>query len=508
MSTADKVRPLEEVSRIVASLKAEGKKVVQTHGVFDLLHIGHIRHFEQARQLGDVLVVTLTADQFVNKGPNRPAFPQSLRAEAIAALGMVDFVAINHAPLAVDAITCLRPNFYVKGQDYAVADDDRTGGIVHEEEAVRAVGGEIRFTDDITFSSSTLLNQFFSSLPPAVNDFLRDFRSHHSAGSIVDALDSFRALKVLVVGEAILDEYVYGDVIGKSGKEPILALRYDSKEIHAGGALAIANHLAQFCDTVDLITYLGETDSQEAFVRSQLAPNVQPSFIFKSDSPTIVKRRYVEQYLVQKLLEVYHINDEPLNEVEDAQLCAELRSRVADYDVVIVADYGHGLVSPAAIKVLSSRAAFLAVNTQINAANIGFHTISKFRRADYVCIHEGELRLDHRSRRGEIEPLINRMVDELGCQTAMVTRGKSGNLVFRQDQGFVECPAFAIKVVDRVGAGDAVLALTTLAAARGCPSDVIGFLGNVVGAQAVTIVGNARSIDRIALIRTIETLLK
>ena len=81
-----KIKNLEDLKTVVADLKAKGKKIVHCHGVFDLLHLGHIKHFEEAKTLGDVLVVTITPDEFVNKGPNRPAFTTLLRLEALALL--------------------------------------------------------------------------------------------------------------------------------------------------------------------------------------------------------------------------------------------------------------------------------------------------------------------------------------------------------------------------------------------------------------------------------------
>jgi cytidyltransferase-like protein len=86
---------LAALSETLSELKKQGKRVVHCHGVFDLLHIGHIRYFEEAATMGDVLVVTVTPDRFVDKGPFRPAFPEDLRAEAVASLEMVDYVAIN-----------------------------------------------------------------------------------------------------------------------------------------------------------------------------------------------------------------------------------------------------------------------------------------------------------------------------------------------------------------------------------------------------------------------------
>jgi rfaE bifunctional protein nucleotidyltransferase chain/domain len=154
-----KVVALDELSRISAEARAAGKRVVQCHGVFDLLHPGHIRHFEEARAQGDCLVVTVTADEFVNKGPGRPAFPEALRAETLATLMYVDYVAVSRFPTAVNAIEAIRPHVYVKGQDYEEATKDVTGGIVAEEAAVTAGGGRIHFTHGIVYSSSSLLNQ-------------------------------------------------------------------------------------------------------------------------------------------------------------------------------------------------------------------------------------------------------------------------------------------------------------------------------------------------------------
>jgi rfaE bifunctional protein kinase chain/domain/rfaE bifunctional protein nucleotidyltransferase chain/domain len=508
MSRSTKIQDLHTLAETVRRLKAEGKKVVQSHGVFDLLHLGHIRHFEQARRMGDVLIVTVTRDEHVNKGPHRPAFPHDLRAETLAALQCVDYVAVNQWPLAVEAIRVLKPDVYVKGSEYKVAENDITGGIVPEAEAIRSIGGEIRFTDDITFSSSNLLNRYLSSLPDDVQRYLDEFRKRHSAEEVFTHLGSLSDLRVLVVGETILDEYVYCDAMGKSSKEPIIAMRYVSRETYAGGALAVANHVAEFCAEVGLVTYLGTTNPSEDFVRSHLKPNVKPIFIRKPDSPTIVKRRYVEKYLVTKLLEIYEMNDDPLKEVEDAALCSALESMMQEYDLVIAADFGHGLITRKAVDLLSSKAKFLAVNTQINAANIGFHAVSKYRRADYVCIQESEIRMDRRNRGDDLKVLLRDLAGRLSSRAVMVTRGRVGTLFYTREEGCFECPSFALKVVDRIGAGDAVLSMTSACVQRKMPPDIISFLANLVGAQIVGVVGNSSSLSRISLMKSIESMLK
>src|SRR6516162_9048132 len=145
----EKVRTLPELAAISRQLAQSGKRVVQAHGTFDLLHLGHVRHLEAARRLGDVLVVTVTADRFVNKGPGRPVFGEVQRAEMLATLEYVDWVAVNEAPDAVSAIEAIQPRVYIKGQDYQNPQGDVTGKISKEREAVEACGGRIQFTDEV-----------------------------------------------------------------------------------------------------------------------------------------------------------------------------------------------------------------------------------------------------------------------------------------------------------------------------------------------------------------------
>jgi rfaE bifunctional protein nucleotidyltransferase chain/domain len=142
MSTYD----VPSVAAKVAELRGQGLTIVQCHGVFDLLHPGHVSHLAEAKAQGDILVVTVTPDRFVNKGPGRPVFTQEHRALMLAALEVVDFVAITDNPTAVDAITAIRPDVYVKGPDYTDPDDDISGNISVEEAAVVSCGGRIYFT--------------------------------------------------------------------------------------------------------------------------------------------------------------------------------------------------------------------------------------------------------------------------------------------------------------------------------------------------------------------------
>src|SRR5437763_210866 len=169
----------------------------------------------------------------------------------------------------------------------------------------RAEGRRIVFTEDIVYSSSALIIQYMSQYPDHVREYLGDFAARYPAEDVLAPLRAAENLRVLVVGETIIDEYAYCEAIGKSGKEPVLATRYLGVDRFGGGVLACANHAAGFARSVDVLTQLGEGLDEEEFVRGVLKPNVTPHFLEKPGAPTIVKQRFVEHYLSQKMFEVY-----------------------------------------------------------------------------------------------------------------------------------------------------------------------------------------------------------
>lgn len=160
MKTDDKITPLDELADRLAEARRDGRTIVHCHGCFDLMHPGHIKYFQAAKAMGDVLVVTVTPDAYVDKGADRPVFGQQLRMESIAALACVDFVAVNQWPTAEKTLRMLRPHIYVKGQEFENL-EDKTGKIQREAAVVREIGAEIRFTREIVFSSTALLNAYF-----------------------------------------------------------------------------------------------------------------------------------------------------------------------------------------------------------------------------------------------------------------------------------------------------------------------------------------------------------
>lgn len=503
-----KIESLERLQKTLESDRKRGKKIVLCHGVFDLLHPGHILHLQAAKKLGDVLVVSVTPDHLVTKGPGRPAFPQRLRLETLAAIECVDHVVLNQWPTAVETILRLKPHVYAKGSDYADSSLDITGKINDEAAAIRKIGGSVAFTHEESFSSSNLINRFFSSYPPKTEEFLQNFRQRHTPEKIISLLKSLSDLKVLVVGESIVDQYCYTEPLGKSPKETMVATKFISEEHFAGGALATANHLAGFCKEVTLVTLLGESERQTEFIRSKLLPNVTLKSITTPDRPTIVKRRYLDPTFLRKMFEVQYMDDRPMEAPYEKKIADAVSSLLKKHDFTVVADYGHGMLTEKLRTWLCGSRTFLAVNAQTNSANMGFNPITKYARADFACIDDPELRLAARERHGEVKTLMASMQKTLKAPCFAVSRGPFGFLVSSKRDGLHETPALSNKIVDRTGAGDALFALTSPCVFKGYPSDVVGFIGNCAGALAVEIVCNREPVDPVILYKFITGILK
>ncbi|MEO1087774.1 MAG: PfkB family carbohydrate kinase, partial [Acidobacteriota bacterium] len=368
---------------------------------------------------------------------------------------------------------------------------DPTGKMELERQVAAEVGCAVEFIDDVVYSSSRLINRHLPIYPDAVARYLDARRPELPLDGVLALLDGLEGRRVLVVGDVILDEYVYVETLGKASKDPALAVRHLSEERFAGGAAAVANHLAAFGARVDLVSVVGD-DGGADFLRRNLADGVTPHFVERAGCATVSKRRFVDAYASNKLLSVYTMETAPAPDAVVAQLLDA--AAASSPELVVCADYGHGAVPAALVEQVASPDTFLAVNTQANAGNRGFHTVTRYPRADLVCLAEHEIRLETRDSEGALRPMMTELGAQLGTSLFIVTRGKRGSLALG-DGGFHEAPALASRVVDRVGAGDAFFALAALAAHGGASPALVSLLGNAAGAQGVEIVGNRHALD-------------
>lgn len=489
----------EELVQLKHSFSNKDLNFVLTSGDYSLLHVGHLRHLRQAKELGDKLVVIPISN---GNASSSSSISNKLQAEGLAHLDFVDYVCAE-----CNDISSLLEEF----QPSACAMmpmEDNAAHIDNFEAHCKKTGANFILTELAPFDSSSGVNSFLSHFSDEANAYLELFKSRFSLAQIEETMEAMRSLKVAVIGDTILDEYCFCNPLGTSSKDPILALQHKSQDLFAGGILAVANHVANFAKEVGLFTTVGDQDDYMPFIKSKLSPAVDFNYVVQKGAPTVRKLRYVEGYSQNKILEIYHMNDVGLSSEEEAIFQKSFFDALSEYDMILVADFGHGAISQDMRDKLCAQDKFLAVNTQANSGNRGFHTITKYKRADFVSIAEHELRLEMRDTKGKVRGMIDHLVPKLSCDNFIVTRGKRGSLIRSHNSSFVEVPAFAKRIVDRIGAGDTFLSLASMAAKLQAPPELICFIGNLAGGLAVEIIGNEKAIDRDGMSQFAASLLR
>jgi cytidyltransferase-like protein len=449
------------------------RSIVLCHGAFDLVHMGHLIHFEDARALGDILVVTITADRHITK-KRSVSFSEEYRARQLAALEIVDYVAVIDEPSAVTPIERLRPDVYVKGPEYANLVLDKTANIFREKALIERLGGRMHFTNGATFSSTKLAHFLLAAPEASQTDPLLSndrvlFRDLSALGFRLEQLKSFLAgasqLRVCVIGETIIDEWVDVRLTNLSQKSRCVAGLETARCRQVGGAGAVALHLATFVTQVDCYTN-APPEPWPANVRATAVADDQ-----------LVKTRFVDRDTGFRLFEsksadLQRIRHDALPDFDD-------------YDVVLIADFGHGLVDPAVVnrRIAGRQRAFVTAMAQANSSNYGYNLPTKFVGLDYCSVNRTEAELCLRERGLPLPELIERIGRLLDVPALSVTDGELGAMVMQQGTSFA-IPTVSVSVVDTVGCGDAYFALSSLAAAMRCPPGVVALAGSI-GAAAV-----------------------
>lgn len=448
--------------------------VVLAHGCFDVLHLGHIRHLQEAKALGDKLVVSVTADAHVRKGAGRPVFTAAQRVEQLKAIACVDDAFVNDAPDAVTAIDRVKPAVYVKGLDYAARAD---AALEREIAAVTAHGGRFHVTRTDKWSSTRIING--ERLGDDVLAYLDKARDRGWLDQIHAAFERADQLSIAFVGETIVDEYRYVTPLGRPLKEFCLAT-VEAKEPEAflGGVVAASLH--------------AEWPKTEVITNNHV---------------TITKTRFVDSTFNRKLFEVYSKREIELVDQQREQFRSALFGAIKSSDVVVVLDFGHGLMDDIARKIVEG-AKFLALNAQTNTGNYGFNPVTRYPRADYVCVDEPEARLATVMQTDPTCDVVTRLAARMRARNVIVTNGRNGCLSFNPGEEPVCTPAFASNGIDTMGAGDAFLAATAPLIAAGLDLEAAALVGNVAGAIKVGIVGHQRHVGRDELLQSVEALLK
>jgi rfaE bifunctional protein kinase chain/domain len=475
----DKIKSIDEIVAIVGQ-RPRDQSIIMCHGTFDILHPGHVRHLLFAKSKADVLICSLTCDEHIKKANFRPFVPENLRAINLSAMAMVDYVVIDEAETPLENIAKLQPDFFAKGYEYS--SDGLHPKTQQEKDVLDEFGGQLLFTPgDVVYSSSKLIE----ATPPnlSVEKLLTLLTAENlTFQDLYDAVDNLSNASVHVVGDTIIDSYTETSVIGGQTKTPTVSVRFDGRRDYVGGAGIVAKHIKAAGARVDFTTVIGDDENGKLLVEDMKAAGVVTNAIVDTTRPTTNKNAIVcDNY---RLLKVDTVDNRSISDEVLAKIQGFVKTN--DSDAVVLSDFRHGIFNgdtiPSIIGVIPDDA-FKVADSQV-ASRWG--NILEFQNFDLITPNEREARFALGDQDSVIRPVALRIFEESHCRNLILKLGERGILGYRcrseisnNVRAFFVVDSFAGKVVDAVGAGDALLAYATLAHSMGAGEVIAAVLGTI-----------------------------
>ncbi len=483
--TASPLHPSsEEAIRAIRVSTAPGQRVVFVSGNFNIIHPGHLRLLRFARECGDFLVVGV-----LGGGSGGAFLPEELRLEGVQAIHWVDHAFVLHEE-ATRFITGLQPALVVKGAEHEQAQNPET-------EAVAVYGGKLLFgSGDISFSSVDLMRQEFQELDITSIRKPKDYLSRHGihAERVLDILERMKALRVCVIGDTIVDEYITCDALGMSQEDPTIVVTPILQERFVGGAGIVAAHARSLGRQVHFMSVLGR-DETAGYVRRSLEGHRIDFHGFEDDSrPTTLKQRF--RATQKTLLRVSHLrqHDIPV-EIRD-RILMEVKSVLGEIDLLLFADFNYGCLPQTLIQSIQTacnkRGVLMAADSQ-SSSQMG--DVSRFKGMKLVTPTEREARLALQDFDSGLVVLADKLRAKSKAENVVITLGAEGLLI---QAGLDEAkkwptdrlPALNVAPKDPAGAGDSFLTCAAMALAVGADIWEASYLGSVAAACQVGRLGN------------------
>ena len=441
--------------------KNRNKKIILCHGVFDIVHPGHIRHLIYAKQKADILVVSITSDVHIKKGIYRPHVPENLRALNLAAFELVDYVIVDKNAEPYELLKSLKPDYFAKGFEYTQTKNIKTK---KEIEILNTYGGEIIFTPgDYVNSSSKLINTSepdlrYEKLISVLNKYKITFKK------IENAIKKIKNVNIDILGDTIVDSYTYCKMIGGQTKTPTISLLHEKAINYVGGAGVVAKHISAAGCKANFYTVLGNDDFKK-FVLDDLKKS-KIKFKGKIDilRPTVNKNVYISEN--HRLLKVSKLDNSQISLKIMKYLSNGLRKSKSK--AVIFSDFRHGIFNKSTIeyfkKSVDNQNKILVADSQVAS---WWGNILEFNNFDLITPNEKEARFSLKDQISGIRSLASRIYDLSKCKFLILKLGKRGiiaclNNSHESSDSYFTLDSFSDKSVDPVGAGDALLAYSTM----------------------------------------------
>ncbi|AAZ21360.1 PfkB family carbohydrate kinase [Candidatus Pelagibacter communis] len=475
--------------------KTKNKKIVLAHGTFDFFHHGHLQHLKKSKSIADILIVSITSDRYIKKGPNRPLYNQKKRAILLSHLDFVDYVVVVDNPTAIEIINELKPNFYSKGIEYKNHDNDYTNAISLEFKALKKNKGKIVYTNEKVMSSSNIINSIFDEENNELKKFKENFRFKNKFKEYFEIFEKFKNKKILVIGDVILDEYIKTIALAKSPKEELISVKEEKKTIYYGGILATAKHLSSFSNNVKIISVLGKKSNKNKMIINHIRKYCKFKYFTSKDRDNNIKTRYLDTSN-KKLFQSNIVNFNYIDKSLEKKILDFLTKNIKSYDVVLINDFGHGLMTQNIRNFLEKNSKKLCLNVQTNSSNFGFNYFNKYNKCDYLTLDEPEARLGTFERFGDTNKIAKKILKEVKTNIVSITYGANGTRSFNSKRLIKYVPAFTNKAIDTLGAGDAFFAISSLFFSENKDPEKIAFVGNVAGALKVQYLAHQKHITK------------
>ena len=472
-----KIKSVDALQSIIGDFANREKKVVMCHGTFDIVHPGHIRHLLYAKTKGDILLASLTSDTHISKANMRPYVPETLRALNLAAFEMVDYVIVDNNPKPLDSIRKLKPNVFCKGYEY-FKDNKLPPHTLEEKHIVESYGGNMIFTPgDIVYSSSHLIETNRPNL--AIDKLMLLMEAENlTINDLQSTLAKFSGLKVHVVGDTIVDSLTKCTMIGGMTKTPTMSVRYEDRDDYTGGAAIVAKHLRAAGAEVTFTTLLGDDKWKKVILDDLEGSDIKVNAIIDKSKPTVNKNAIVVNNY--RLLKIDTLDNSCISNDVLMQFITSIQNTRSD--VVIFSDFRHGVFSKNTVGLLINAIPNNVLKVADSQVASRWGNILEFQNFDLITPNEREVRFALGDQDTVIRPLGSELYQKANCNTMILKMGKRGAMVFRNNntndsRSFFTLDSFCKNVVDPVGAGDALLAYSSLALAiNNCPviSSILG----------------------------------
>ena len=437
------------------------KKIYKTglvHGVFDFMHIGHIEHFREAKKYCNKLIASVTADKFVNKGPNRPAFSIKERINFLKSITFIDEVLISNNETAIQSINKIKPDVYFKGFDYDKIDKNNKNNLNKEIKELSRLGGKFFITTTKLRSSSKILNDNFNFIKPDTQKFIKSINKKELLDRLKNNLFSKHKLverkNILVSGEQILDYYTNVTLQGKSQKSSVISAVKQKTSKYGGGSILVVNFLSEFIHKLNYLVHGNQKIKKN--INNFLVNKKKINLILSGDKVQnfLIKERFIESYSKARL---FQLNQNQrffnLNKKNEKYQKIFLEN-IKKFQNILIFDFGYGYIDDKFANTIKDKKNNFYINCQTNSSNYGFNLFSKYKKAEILCVDEAEFRLTVKNKHDDVKKLIMENHNLLkNYKIFVVTCGSKGCFVLKNKMvQFI--PTVYETTLDTTGCGD------------------------------------------------------